>query len=27
MSVQVIARPHDDLNKVLKVNAPSSSAE
>jgi ethanolamine utilization protein EutM len=27
MSVQVIARPHDDLNKVLKVNSPSSSAE
>ncbi len=27
MSVQVIARPHEDLNKVLKVNAPSSSAE
>ncbi|XZE45441.1 BMC domain-containing protein [Pirellulaceae bacterium SH467] len=27
MSVQVIARPHDDLNKVLKINAPSSSAE
>ncbi len=27
MSVQVIARPHDDLQKVLKVNAPSSSAE
>ncbi len=27
MSVQVIARPHDDLNKVLRVNAPSSSAE
>jgi len=24
---QVIARPHDDLHKVLKVNAPSSSAE
>ena len=27
MSVQVIARPHDDLHQVLKVNAPSSSAE
>jgi ethanolamine utilization protein EutM len=27
LSVQVIARPHDDLPKVLKVNAPSSSAE
>jgi ethanolamine utilization protein EutM len=27
MSVQVIARPHDDLYKVLKVNAQSSSAE
>jgi ethanolamine utilization protein EutM len=27
LSVQVIARPHDDLHKVLKVNAPSSSAE
>ncbi len=27
MSVQVIARPHDDLYKVLKVNASSSSAE
>jgi ethanolamine utilization protein EutM len=27
MSVQVIARPHDDLYKVLKVNAASSSAE
>ncbi len=27
MSVQVIARPHDDLYKVLKVNASSASAE
>ena len=27
MSVQVIARPHDDLYKVLKVNSPSASAE
>ncbi len=27
MSVQVIARPHEDITKVLKVNAPSSSAE
>ena len=27
MSVQVIARPHDDLYKVLKINAPSASAE
>ncbi|XZE34129.1 BMC domain-containing protein [Pirellulaceae bacterium SH501] len=27
MSVQVIARPHEDLNKVLKVNTSSSSAE
>jgi microcompartment protein CcmL/EutN len=27
LSVQVIARPHDDLGKVLKVSAPSSSAE
>jgi len=26
MSVQVIARPHDDLYKVLKVNASSASA-
>ena len=25
MSVQVIARPHDDLYKVLKVNASSAS--
>ncbi|MBU6172863.1 MAG: BMC domain-containing protein [Planctomycetes bacterium] len=27
MSVQVIARPHDDLPKVLKVSTPSASAE
>ena len=27
MSVQVIARPHDDLYKVLKINAQSASAE
>ena len=27
MSVQVIARPHDDLYKVLKINAVSNSAE
>jgi len=27
MSVQVIARPHDDLYKVLRVNAAASSAE
>jgi ethanolamine utilization protein EutM len=27
MSVQVIARPHDDLPKVLKVATPSASAE
>ncbi|MFN7292910.1 MAG: BMC domain-containing protein [Pirellula sp.] len=27
LSVQVLARPHDDLPKVLKVNAPSSGAE
>jgi ethanolamine utilization protein EutM len=27
MSVQVIARPHDDLYKVLKINASSASAE
>ncbi len=27
MSVQVIARPHDDLYKVLKINTPSASAE
>ena len=27
MSVQVIARPHDDLYKILKVNSPSASAE
>ncbi len=27
MSVQVIARPHDDLYKVLKINSPSASAE
>jgi ethanolamine utilization protein EutM len=24
VSVQVIARPHDDLNKVLKVSSPST---
>ncbi|HUP79119.1 MAG TPA: BMC domain-containing protein [Pirellula sp.] len=27
MSVQVIARPHDDLYKILKVNSPSAAAE
>lgn len=27
LSVQVIARPHDDLYKVLKVNAAKSAAE
>jgi ethanolamine utilization protein EutM len=27
LSVQVIARPHDDLYKVLKINAAKSSAE
>lgn len=27
MSVQVIARPHDDLQRVLKVSTASSSAE
>ena len=27
MSVQVIARPHDDLYKVLKINTPAASAE
>jgi ethanolamine utilization protein EutM len=27
LSVQVIARPHDDLGKVLKVSAPKGSAE
>jgi ethanolamine utilization protein EutM len=26
VSVQVIARPHDDLNKILKVNAPSTGS-
>ncbi len=25
MSVQVIARPHDDLYKVLKINTPTAS--
>ncbi len=25
LSVQVIARPHDDITKVLKVKAPSSA--
>ena len=25
VSVQVIARPHDDLGNVLKINAPSSA--
>ncbi|MFM8398534.1 MAG: BMC domain-containing protein, partial [Pirellula sp.] len=27
LSVQVIARPHEDITKVLKVSAPSASAE
>jgi ethanolamine utilization protein EutM len=27
LSVQVIARPHDDLYKVLKVNAATAAAE
>ena len=27
LSVQVIARPHDDLYKVLKVNAAKAAAE
>jgi ethanolamine utilization protein EutM len=27
LSVQVIARPHEDIGKVLKVSSPSASAE
>jgi ethanolamine utilization protein EutM len=27
LSVQVIARPHEDISKVLRVTSPSSSAE
>ncbi len=27
LSVQVIARPHDDLGRILKISAPSGAAE